>query len=427
MAQAAKSKSAKAKKNSTGRVNLRPSGARAPVARTPRSVDERYTGPEPVWTGWENWGVDQFMREMYRARFYYNYFYSGRDLKPRVIEWMQQAGYSKPDIDAFRATADGNCSSTMGMLATCLLRGMPGRHPDADEYVERHPGLDRVSDSIEWLCSAVDALVARGREIQAAAAAARAATTEPISVQDRVREQCHAIAEAINQALDQHQNNTVSEKFRFSDLLASRSVTQAHARVLKERYQREIDELAELFGKKRRDDMYAQLVEAYARYSRAALKRRKEAIEQLVAACDMVKDAARAARKPRVKRAPSKEKQVSKLKYCATDSRYNLASVNPMDILNARELWVFNVKTRKIGVYIADKHSTSLGLKGSTIIGFDPNLSVQKTVRKPEEKLREFKSAGKVALRQFLAGIKGVEVKLNGRINADTVLLKVVS
>ena len=51
---------------------------------------------------------------------------------------------------------------------------------------------------------------------------------------------------------------------------------------------------------------------------------------------------------------------------------------------------------------------------------------MQKTLRKPEETLKEFKRANKVALRKFLDNINSVEIKLNGRLNADTVILKAV-
>jgi hypothetical protein len=66
-----------------------------------------------------------------------------------------------------------------------------------------------------------------------------------------------------------------------------------------------------------------------------------------------------------------------------------------------------------------------LGIKGTTIIGYDEHKSVQKTIRKPEDKLKEFKSAGKIALRKFLEDINATDTKLNGRINEDIILLKV--
>lgn len=102
-------------------------------------------------------------------------------------------------------------------------------------------------------------------------------------------------------------------------------------------------------------------------------------------------------------------------------------SVNPIELLDAKEVWVFNTKTRKIGKYVADEHAGSLSVKGTSIVGFDPKQSVQKTVRKPEETLRDFKKAGKVKLRKFLDEINAVEIKLNGRFNAETVILKAIS
>jgi hypothetical protein len=71
------------------------------------------------------------------------------------------------------------------------------------------------------------------------------------------------------------------------------------------------------------------------------------------------------------------------------------------------------------------RDGSGLTIKGASIAGFDEKLSIQKTLRKPEEQLKEFKTAGKVALRKFLDEIKTTDTLLNGRINPDTVLLKV--
>ena len=101
-----------------------------------------------------------------------------------------------------------------------------------------------------------------------------------------------------------------------------------------------------------------------------------------------------------------------------------MVSINPADIIGAKELWIFNIKTRKLGKYVANEYM-ELGVKGTSITGYNENQSVQKTLRKPEDQLKEFKAAGKVALRKFLEDIKAVDIKLNGRINEDTILLKV--
>ena len=220
-------------------------------------------------------------------------------------------------------------------------------------------------------------------------------------------------------------------------------VTQAHARKLKAFYENELvdyDELERMptAGQLKKmdehtQDMWNQLKEGYAHIKKADIKKFRTAIEELMTALDFLIESAKATRKPRKAKPKSATKLVEKLKYLKTDAKYSLASVNPVDVVGANELWVFNVKTRKIGKYVAanidpkgmKREGSGLSVKGTTIIGFDETASIQKTLRKPEEQLKEFKSAGKVALRKFLDEIKTVDIKLNGRINQDTILLKV--
>ena len=101
-----------------------------------------------------------------------------------------------------------------------------------------------------------------------------------------------------------------------------------------------------------------------------------------------------------------------------------LVSISPVDIVGATELWIFNAKTRKLGRYVAASYQT-LSVKGTSILNFDEQKSVAKTLRKPADQLKEFNKAGKVALRTFIKDIRATEIRLNGRINEDTVLLKV--
>ena len=134
---------------------------------------------------------------------------------------------------------------------------------------------------------------------------------------------------------------------------------------------------------------------------------------------------AKANRKPKARKLQPKEKIVAKMKYMKSNEPLKLVSINPTDIIGAKELWVFNTKTRKLGKYVAAEYQ-DLGVKGTTITGFNEHTSICKTLRKPEEKLKEFKSAGKVQLRKFLDDINATDTKMNGRINEEIVLLKVV-
>jgi hypothetical protein len=217
---------------------------------------------------------------------------------------------------------------------------------------------------------------------------------------------------------------------------AKYKVTQAHARKIKKYYTGWLEEAQIVVNmpspaeiKKIKDeraaDLVAQIREGYAHVKKADAKRWLEALEGLMSALDMIIDSAKATRKTRVKKAPSKEKMIAKLQYKDKDDRYQIVSVNPIEIIDATEVWVFNTKTRKLGKYVAAEHAT-IKVKGTTLQFYDEDQSVQKTVRKPEETLKEFKKAGKVALRKFLADINSVEIKLNGRLNSDTVILKAI-
>jgi hypothetical protein len=231
--------------------------------------------------------------------------------------------------------------------------------------------------------------------------------------------------------------------FDFKAHFAKLQPSQAHARKMKTFYDgvlADYDDLERMptAGQlkkmdEREADLWQQLKEGYAHLKKADIKKFRTAIEELMAALDFIIDSAKANRKPRKAKPKSATKLVEKLKFSKTDERYKLASIDPTLIVGANELWVFNVKTRKLGKYVAanidpkgmGRDGTGLSVKGTTIIGFDENLSIQKTVRKPDDVLKEFKAAGKVKLRKFLDEINSVDTKLNGRCNPDTVLLKV--
>ena len=203
------------------------------------------------------------------------------------------------------------------------------------------------------------------------------------------------------------------------NLLRGKQAKAAHARIIKDLYTRQYEEFLEVAENK--DE---QLKEAYSHLSKAQLKKITAFYSEILSACDMLAQEAKINRTPRAKKAVPADKIVAKLKYLKSNEQLKLVSINPTDILGAKELWVYNIKSRKLGKYVANEYM-ELGVKGTSITGYNENMSVQKTLRKPEDQLKEFKAAGKVQLRKFLDDIKAVDIKLNGRINEDIVLLKV--
>ena len=368
----------------------------------------------PVWEGHDSWSEAEFLKRFHVATEYYRLEFSGKDLKPAVIKWMTDTGCTKADISAFKKTKDGRCNVTMGTIASCLLRGMPSIRAD----------FNKGRDTSAWLREQIVEVIEAGKndieEIEAKES--KPLVVQP-SIQDRLRETAFRMTEEIEDAIEGFQTDPETfdpKAFKMLNLLKGKAVKAAHARVIKTLYSRDLAELEELASGKADE----QLKEGYSHRSRKQIKNLIAFYQEIMSACDMLSQEAKANRKPKARKAQPKEKIVAKLKYMKTNEPLKLVSINPTDIIGSKELWIFNTKTRKLGKYIAAEYQ-DLGIKGTTITGFNEHTSVQKTVRKPEEKLKEFKSAGKVQLRKFLEDINATDTRMNGRINEDTILLKV--
>jgi lipid II:glycine glycyltransferase (peptidoglycan interpeptide bridge formation enzyme) len=173
------------------------------------------------------------------------------------------------------------------------------------------------------------------------------------TMSERVASQSLLMMGAVDDWLDTWGSNPSKfdpKSFRISKHLNDVKCTQAHARKIKEWYTDEIAEFTEVLqppSKAQRDTMserdrdYAeQLIEAYADFEKKDVKKYLEALTLFMGACDIIIDTAKANRKPR-KRIRSKEKMVSKLRFRVNDEKFQLASINPQEIIGAEELWVF--------------------------------------------------------------------------------------
>ena len=368
----------------------------------------------PTWDTASEMDADQFMRHFHSAMSYYRLEFSGKDLKPAVLKWMTTIGCTKEDIAAFKRTKDNRCNVTMGAIASCLLRGMPAVRED----------FNKGRDTTAWLRNEIVQIVELGKDdIDEDAVVEVKPTVAQPSIQERVKESAMRMTEEIEDAIEGFQTDpdTFDPKaFKMLNLLKGKEVKAAHARIIKGFYSKDLAEL-ELLASGEGDE---QLREGYSHRSKKQIKNLIAFYQEIMMACDMLAQEAKVNRAPRKTKAVPKEKLVAKLKYMKTNEPLKLVSINPTDIIGCGELWVFNTKTRKLGKYVASEFNT-LNVKGTTITNFDEFKSVCKTLRKPEEKLKEFKAAGKVQLRKFLDDINATDTKMNGRINEETILLRV--
>lgn len=244
-----------------------------------------------------------------------------------------------------------------------------------------------------------------------------------VSVRDRMIEQLDTLISNMEGTIDDWLDGLVKFKdIDFYKMMISYEVPikPAHVKIIRDHFDRMIEESRELVNGSDK-----QLTEGYSHLTSTKKKELLKIYESIESACEMIARKGKATRKPRKPKEVSKDKIVARVKYKKVDTTYDIASLNPVDILGASEVWVFNTKTRKLGQYIADEYEGPLSIKGTTITGFDKHRSVMKTLRKPNEQLKEFSKAGKVKLRKFMASINTKESELTGRLNKDVVILKV--
>lgn len=185
----------------------------------------------------------------------------------------------------------------------------------------------------------------------------------------------------------------------------------------------ELQELNDLPPAKKQDDMQQQLAEGYNTYSKKEIKELTDFYKRMFDGIEIIKaekKQTRAVRKPKQK---SAAELVKKLKFKPSDGDFGLSSIPPADIIDATALVVFNTKNRKLGIYYAEDHA-QFKVKGTTLQFFDEKRSVQKTVRKPDEVLPNWKKITKHKLKPQFGYLKTTETKLNGRFNADIIILK---
>jgi hypothetical protein len=370
-------------------------------SRNPIFFDEKYTGGEPSWPEEaSDWPEEQFDNRLRKSFYYYNYYYSQKDCKPYVVEWMKKTSdFDSNEIRAFEKSNDRWLPMTACSLIMAHRHGMPFR--------ARH---------IEFLNKTILEVVERSRaepQEEVKIASPEQVALRP-TIQDRLAERTSELIGELEGYYDE-----LDTSVKFYDWLVGNNVVQGQLTKYENLFQKRKAELTEAQSKSD-----AQLKEAYSHFKPVDFKRRHAWIDNLLSAIEQYRDVKKAAKKARVKKAPSKEKLVAKLKYAKDDKALKIVSINPADIIGASELWVYNTKTRKLGKYVAASYQT-LSIKGTGVTGFDVEKSVGKTLRKPDEQLKDFAKAGKIALRTYLKDIKAVEVKLNGRISTDTLLLKV--
>lgn len=345
-----------------------------------KSFDLKHYGDEPILVG------EATDSQLVGAFNWYNYMYDVSQAKKWVLEYLKKEKRSADLIAKIRSAPDWKTSTTAGWVARMLMNGTI--FPEA--YIKRFE--ERIALNADF------------------APKEEAKETEKkvvVSIQDRVKK-------ATDKILADAESEVIDDRKPMYDFLQSKQATPAAAKKMLDYYQPIYDEVHS-------DD--PQVKEAFGKKLKAERAFMQSVIDDLnryIGNKKVVK-----VRKPREKKVKSAVELVKNMKYQKEFPALKIVSVNPAELIGCKQLWTYNTKYKKLTRYDASGPN-GIQVKGTTLIGFDVETSLTKSLRKPDISIQSLLGAGKVALRSFMDTLKTNETKPNGRINEDTILLRVV-
>ena len=363
------------------------------AVKRPKFADEKYLGAEPE----VNENSTQI--ELARAYNWFNYFYTSDDAKAFTISYLKSIKYDKETIHRLSCVKSIDLHN-IGWNCRLLSTGsnLPG-------------GLwDNIETRIKQLSADVVETIETEKDQP---------QTKVISIQDRINNKASDLIGELEEETDVFFQEGVIQ-FDIKKWSVEKGIKPQIAKRIAEHFRPQYEEIIEA-----QEGKDADLIEAYKGWRKPVLKIMGLFLKKIIDHMTEVDAAGQAVRKPRAKKIKPASALVAKLQFLPEFKELNITSVDPKGIINASQLWVYNPKTRNLSVYHAVGRS-GLSVRGTTITGYDTDASLTKKVRKPEQVIPQVMNAGKVDLRSIMKNLTTNDSQANGRINKDTILLRVI-
>lgn len=364
------------------------------MARKNDNIDQRMLGDEPLPQHYSGTSLT-------RALNWYSYYSDSKTNVEWVSDYLKSMDYNNKAITAFKKVK--NVPQSVASIARILSVG----GTVDDDVKERFK---------EKLVSLVDSGLRMKEDITP--------DVPTKSPQDYLNEKIDDTIAYIENELDENLKNgkTDFDTYGYLQSIEGKSI---YGKRVMEYFSPVLEEVSLAINKT--DD---EVTEAYLRAFGGVrkLKKHQKFLESIVAdakrfALNQKKTRVRKRRKTKVKSAIDLVKNVN---YKKEDKDLKLVSTNPANIVGAKSLWTFNTKYRQLTVYNAVDGGT-LTVKGSTLKNFDEKTSITKKIRenKVNDLMPKVLNGGKVVLRKLMSGIRAKVVTPSGRLNKETILLRV--
>ncbi len=343
-----------------------------------KSIDDKYYGPEPI---------DITVKGYYDALNWYNYMFEGEQAREWLLEYMKKHN-TKQEIAAIKALPKYAIPTTVGWVARMLMNG---------NVVDTPYFGNRMRELLEQGKALTKKTVTKTEE-----------SKNVISIRDRMQNKNLQLLTECEEAVDKDPNLNIYE------WLKGKEATPPAATMIREYYARWIPDFEYV------DELFTK---AEKKYQADQLKYWTQFVDD----CDRYigNKKVTKVRKPRQKKQKSAVDLVKGLSFQKEYPALKIVSVNPAEIVGCAQLWTYNTKTKKLTRFDSSGPN-GIGVNRTTLTGFDIEKSVTKTLRKPDITIQSLLGAGKIALRKFMDELKTNETKPSGRINTDTILLRVI-
>lgn len=357
----------------------------------PPASDAKFIGDEPSWLDMDV-ADDQYNKELLRGLNWHNYCASDKDFVKYLEAWIKQhrPKTAKQDITVWRDVSHIN--KTMCAMARIHMQGFPLSDKDVS--------------SLTNYVNLVTQPVKRTRN-------AAPVVSRP-TIQDRIRQQVAGVLSDLDVRVDDAFDGNVASVEDISGDILSKGFKGPQLKLVQEYLNRNLIEWKAAYAGE--DE---QLVEGYAYVGKRNFKK---IIDAFSAVLDSISQQSTRIKAQRIrKRKPvDKKKMVSKLRYLKDWE--GIPSKNPVDIIGANMVWVYDTKKRRLGYYEAEVKD-SLYVKANKIQGF--KVTCEKILRKPEEQLTMVAGLRKNQTVNWFDTIKAKCKVMTGRMTLDTLILRI--
>jgi len=367
----------------------------------PKGAETKYVGFEPEWRTQPT--SENRISALANAFQWYNYHYGKKDAKDMLCHYLEHVG-RKTDAKLMRGIPDSQIRVTPAWACRMTLIGL--------ELTEHEQCI--VDDQIGQMLKAKQEIKRAQSEIDADTAVAK------LTIQDHLREKVSECCGELEGMFDDFvvAGAKMSADFSPIKLMRGMNISPNMTGTVTAVWELRLAEFNEVLAGEDAD-----LVEGYSHLTKNQLKQCVKFCETVINDCASYVQLKKVERKPRAKKAISPEKLSRRFKFLREFDELKLKSEPVTKLVNASEAWLYDTAKRKLIHVMADSHIGTFTIKGSAVVGFDAQTTVQKTLRKPAEQIKAVTGGGKPAARKAFGDIKATETKWNGRGNDNLIIL----